>query len=161
MAEITGDSHERLIARLIELAGEIGYTIEIADTGAADGTCHTGQRHIQIADRLAPNGRLVALIHELAHALVAVDDQAPKLDYAEGELIAESVAWTSGQTVGLDSSANSIPYLASWAEQASLDVLERAATLTGRLARRIEHALLDDADDQVAGIGSVRVTQDE
>ena len=159
VAEITGDSHERLIARLIELAGEIGYTVEIADTGAADGTCHTGQRQIRIAERLAPNGRLVAFIHELAHALVAVDDQAPELDYAEGELIAESVAWTCGQTVGLDSSANSIPYLASWAEQASLEVLERAAALTGRLADRIEHALLDDADDPAAGIGSVRVTQ--
>ncbi len=117
---------------------------QIADTGAADGTCHTGQRQIRIAERLAPNGRLVALIHELAHALVAVDDQAPELDYAEGELIAESVAWTCCQTVGLDSSANSIPYLASWAEQASLDVLERAAALTGRLADRIEQALLED-----------------
>ena len=157
VAEITGDSHERLTARLIELAGEIGYTVEIADTGAADGTCHIQKRHIRIADRLAPNGRLVAFIHELAHALVAVDDQAPELDYAEGELIAESVAWTCGQTVGLDSSANSIPYLASWAEQASLEVLERAAALTGRLADRIEHALLDDADDPAAGIGSVRV----
>ena len=108
------------------------------------------QRQIRIAERLAPNGRLVALIHELAHALVAVDDQAPELDYAEGELIAESVAWTCGQTVGLDSSANSIPYLASWAEQASLEVLERAAALTGRLADRIEQALLDD--DQTIGV---------
>jgi hypothetical protein len=76
IAEITRDSHERLIARLTELAGEIGYTVQIADTGAADGTCHTGQRHIRIAERLAPNSRLLALIHELADALVAVDDQA-------------------------------------------------------------------------------------
>ena len=91
--------------------------------------------------------------------MAAVDDQAPALDYAEGELIAESVAWTCCQTVGLDTSANSIPYLASWAEQASLDVLERAAALTGRLADRIEHALLDDTREEVDGIGSVRVTQ--
>jgi hypothetical protein len=159
VAEITGSSHERLIARLIDVAGEIGYTVQITDTGAADGICHTGQRQISIAERLAPNGRLVALIHELAHALVAVDDQAPQLDYAEGELIAESVAWTCCQTVGLDTSANSIPYLASWAEQASLDVLERAAALTGRLADRIEHALIEDNPDEDSGIGSVRVAQ--
>jgi hypothetical protein len=80
--------------------------------------------------------------HELAHALVAEDPDAPQLDYAQGELIAESVAWCVCQTVGLDSSANSIPYLASWAEQASLEVLEQTAQLTGRLATRIESALL-------------------
>jgi antirestriction protein ArdC len=159
VAEITGDSHERLITRLTTLADEIGYTVQITDTGAADGTCHPGQRTIRVADRLAPNGRLVALIHELAHALVSVDDQALELDYAEGELIAESVAWTCCQTVGLDSSANSIPYLASWAEQASLDVLERAAALTGRLADRIERVLLDDELNQDSGIGPVRVTR--
>jgi len=45
-------------------------------------------------------------------------------------------------TVALDTSENSIPYLASWAESASLDVLEQTAKLTDRLARRIEHALL-------------------
>jgi hypothetical protein len=69
VAEITGDSHERLIARLIEVAGEIGYAVQIADTGPADGSCHIGRREIRIAERLAPSGRLVALIHEL----VAVD----------------------------------------------------------------------------------------
>jgi hypothetical protein len=59
----------------------------------------------------------------------------------------------------LDSSADSIPYLASWAEQASLDVLERAAALTGRLADRIERALIKNDYDLESGIGSVRVTQ--
>ena len=34
------------------------------------------------------------------------------------------------------------PYLPSWAEQASLEVLEQTAALTGRLASRIEEALL-------------------
>ena len=97
---------------------------------------------VEIAERLQPNGRLVALIHELAHALVAADPDAPALDCAQGELIAESVAWCCCQTVGLDCSANSIPYLASWAEQASLEVLEQTAQLTGRLATRIEAALL-------------------
>ena len=72
----------------------------------------------------------------------------------------ESVAFCCCQTVGLDTSANSIPYLASWAESASLEVLEQTAALTGRLADRIEHALLDtdehpdpvDTDQHEAGI---------
>jgi hypothetical protein len=142
VAEIRGDSHQTLIAALIGLAVEIGYQVAVEDTGRADGTCDLTRRRIAIAQRLEPNGQLVALIHELAHALVAEDPDAPRLDYAQGELIAESVAFCCCQTVGLDSSANSIPYLASWAEQESLEVLEQTAQLTGRLATRIESALL-------------------
>jgi len=144
IAEIRGDSHEDLIANLIDLAGEIGYTVSISDTGRADGTCNSKTRRIAIAQRLEANGRLAALIHELAHALVAIDADAPTLDYAQGELVAESVAWCCADTVDLDTSANSIPYLASWAENASLEVLEQTAAMTSRLAGRIETALLAD-----------------
>ncbi len=81
---------------------------------------------------------------------MAEDDDAPKLTYAQGELIAESVAWSCCQTAGLDSSANSIPYLASWAESADLDVLEQTAALTSRLADRIEAALIPAAEPEPA-----------
>ena len=83
----------------------------------------------------------LAAIHELAHALVGLEPDA-KLTYAQEELVVESVAWSCCQTVGSDTSANSIPYLASWAEQASLEVLEQTAAITGRLAQRIEAALV-------------------
>ena len=81
---------------------------------------------------------------------MAEDDDAPKLTYAQGELIAESVAWCCAQTAGLDSSANSIPYLTSWAESADLDVLEQTAALTSRLADRIEAALIPAAEPAAA-----------
>jgi hypothetical protein len=67
VAEITGDSHQHLIDQLIALAGEIGYTVKVADTGAADGICHTGKRHIVIAQRLAPNGRMSAHLRKHPH----------------------------------------------------------------------------------------------
>ena len=60
----------------------------------------------------------------------------------------ESVAFCCCQTVGLDTTANSIPYLTSWAQDVSLDVLEHAAALTARLSDRIESALI--ADDPVS-----------
>jgi hypothetical protein len=144
IAEIRGDSHEDLIANLVGLAGDVGYTVTFGDTGAADGLCNAKSKRIVVADRLEANGRLAALIHELAHALVAEDPDAPRLDYAQGELIAESVAFSCCLTVGLDTTANSIPYLTSWAEDASLEVLEQTAALTGRLADRIEGVLLAD-----------------
>jgi hypothetical protein len=145
IAEIRGDSHQDLISELVGLAHEIGYTVSFGDTGPADGICNAQSKRIAVAERLEANGCLAALIHELAHALVAEDHDAPRLDYAHGELIAESVAFCCCQTIGLDTSANSIPYLTSWAEQASLEVLEQTAALTGRLADRIEATLLADS----------------
>ena len=114
------------------------------DTGEADGTCNRKTREIKIAERLSPNGRLVAGIHELSHALVGADKEAPKLTYAQEELVVESIAFCCCQTVGLDTSANSIPYLTSWAEKASVDVLEQTVELTARLADRIEAVLVAD-----------------
>jgi hypothetical protein len=148
IAEISGDSHHELLPRLAKLSAELGYTFTVGDAGEADGRCNTKAKAIVVAERLDPNGRVVAGIHELAHALVAEDDEAPKLTYAQGELIAESVAWCCAQTVGLDSSANSIPYLTSWAENAELDVLEQTAALTSRRADRIEAALIPAAEPE-------------
>lgn len=150
IAEIRGDSHHELLPRLAKLSAELGYTFAIGDAGEADGQCNTKTKAIVVAERLDANGRVLAGIHEIAHALVAEDDDAPKLTYAQGELIAESVAWCSCQTVGLDSSANSIPYLTSWAEQADVEVLEQTAALTSRLADRIEAALLSTAQPAAA-----------
>jgi hypothetical protein len=48
---------------------------------------------------------------------------------------------------GVDTSGYSIPYLASWAERADLDVFERAAKMTDRLATRIETALHPQPDE--------------
>ena len=149
IAEIRGDSHERLLGVVVSLAGEIGYRLTIGDNGRAEGTCNRQTRQITIAQRLAPNGRLAAGIHELAHALVGEDEAAPKLTYAQEELVVESVAWSCCQTVGLDTTANSIPYLTSWAQSASLDILEQTAALTSRLADRIEAGLQERPDHAV------------
>jgi hypothetical protein len=148
IAEISGDSHDELLPRLAALSGELGYTFTVGDTGPADGRCNIKAKAIVVSERLDPNGQVIAAIHELAHALVAEDELAPKLTYAQGELIAESVAWSCAQTAGLDSSANSIPYLTSWAESADLDVLEQTAELTSRLADRIESALIPAAEPE-------------
>jgi antirestriction protein ArdC len=145
-AEIAGDSHAHLVNRLVVLASVIGYPVSFtAGTVQPDGSCDHRTRRITIAERLSANGRLATLIHELSHALVRLTptDSDQALDYAQEELVVESVAFCCCQTVGLDTSANSIPYLASWAESASLDVLEQTAALTSRLADRIECALLE------------------
>jgi hypothetical protein len=109
--EIKGDSHKDLIVELVALARQIDYTVQITDTGAPDGTCDRTAHRIAIAERLSANGRLATLIHELAHALVGLDGDALKLSYAQEELVIESAAWSCCQAVGLETSANSTPYL--------------------------------------------------
>lgn len=81
-------------------------------------------------------------MHELAHALVRVDrdDDDPALDYAEEELVVESVAYTVCGSLDLDIAGYAIPYLASWSERAELQTIEQTAKLIDRLARRIEDA---------------------
>ena len=158
--EVAGDSHERLFAAVISVAEEIGYRVSVGDPGRPDARCNRTTRQITVAERLTPNGRLAAGIHELAHALVGDDPDAPKLSYAREELVVESVAWSCCQTVGLNTSANCIPYLTSWAQSASVEVLEQTAALTARICDRIEAALLtnptaadadgDATDDRVA-----------
>jgi hypothetical protein len=64
------------------------------------------------------------------------------------------VAYCVCQTLGLATDANSIPYLASWAEAADLEILERAATLTSQLADRIEAGVLASANETAVSVTS-------
>jgi antirestriction protein ArdC len=145
IAELAGDDHGHLFAPLTALAAEIGFTVTIDGTPRGDGVCQPKTRRIVIADRLEPNARVATLVHELGHAILAGEDA--ELSYAEEELVVESIVVCVAQTIGLDTAENSIPYLASWAEAASVEVLERTAQLTDRLGRRIEDHLLAHNDD--------------
>jgi hypothetical protein len=87
---------------VVSLAQEIGYRVTIGDSGRAEGTCNRQTRQITIAQRLAPNGRLAAGIHELAHALVGEDTAAPKMTYAQEELVVESIVFSPCQGAEAD-----------------------------------------------------------
>ena len=63
------------------------------------------------------------------------------LTCAEEELVCESVAYTVCGSIGLDTSGYSIPYLASWSQEADIEAVERAATTIDRIARRIEDSI--------------------
>jgi len=143
MDPIEGDSLVALLDPLARLAAGIGYAIAFESLDGPDGLCDHGARRIAVERDLAPNGQVAACAHELAHALVRVDrqDDDPKLTYAQEELVVESIAFSVCTTAGLDTAANSIPYLASWSQSTDLDILERTAQLIDRLANRIEDAL--------------------
>ena len=141
---VEGDSHRELLAPLGELARELGVSVEVCKTpGASHGFFSPTQRRIAVSAALSGNAQVATLIHELAHALTALEreDEDPELSYAAEELVVESVAFTVSGSIGLDTIGESVPYLASWAQSAPLETIEATAKLIDRLARRIEDAL--------------------
>ena len=146
---VEGDSHRDLLAPLGELARELGVSVEVCETpGASHGFFSPTQRRIGVSAELSGNAQVATLIHELAHALTALEreDEDPELSYAAEELVVESTAFTVSGSIGLDTIGESVPYLASWAQSAPLETIEATAKLIDRLARRIEDALESAAD---------------
>ena len=151
--ELNGDDVADAIPRLVALGAEIGSSVTFAPiAGSVRGSYEPATKRIVIEAEMSVNQQVATLCHELAHALVRAEPQAddPMLGYASEELIVESVAFTCIRSLGIDADPKSIPYLASWAERADLTVIEHAAGLIDRLARRIE-AVLHAEDHEPAG----------
>lgn len=151
--ELEGEDLADVLPALVALGAEIGSEVSFeAIAGGALGYYALETRRIGIEVDMAINQQAATLVHELAHALVRADrqDGDPTLDYASEELVIESVAFTVVRSLGIDSDAKSIPYLASWAEKADLKVIEDTAGLIDRLASRIEAAIAEDRDGEGA-----------
>jgi antirestriction protein ArdC len=122
---------------------------------ARGGYYRLSDRAIRLAEGKAPNHSAHTLIHELAHALVAAEREAdagdPALDYAQEELVVESVTYTVAGALGLRVDDYAIPYLASWSQDTDLAVVEQAAGLIDRLAKRIEDSTIATAPTAVQG----------
>jgi hypothetical protein len=150
-APIEGDSHaalRALRAPLEALAGGLGYTVAYCELEQVEGLCDYRARRISVAARLAPNGQVAVLVHELAHALVG---REAGLSRPLEELVVEAVAYVVCAGAGLDTSPDSVPYIAGWAGDDAVEQLQKAAELIDGLARRIEQAIApaDDADQEL------------
>jgi antirestriction protein ArdC len=144
IAAIEDDSLAHALPALCTLAGELGVTVTFNAETRVDGHFRPSTRQIVIRDTLTINGQVATLVHELGHALLACEhrDDDPQLDYAAEELVVEAVAYcVCGGALRLDTSANSVPYLAIWAEQAPVETIDATAALIDRLAKWIEDAL--------------------
>lgn len=96
------------------LAAE-GWTIVRAPLHGEDGhTTSDGSRRIAIEENLEPAHAALTLLHEAAHALLHehIDDHHQHRGLYETE--AESVAYVAAAVLGLDTSRNSIGYIATW-----------------------------------------------
>ena len=142
--QLDGDELAEHLPALVHLAAEIGSTLSFESIpGHALGFYELASKRIAIEVNMPINSQVATSCHELAHALVRADrqDDDPALDYASEELVVESVAFTVIRSLGIDADASSIPYLASWAENCDMSVIEKTASLIDRLAKRIQDAL--------------------
>jgi hypothetical protein len=80
--------------------------------GSRNGDCNHSTKAIRLEARNEPAQQVKTLAHELSHAILHGDDFKGTREIAELE--AESVAFIVCQKVGLDSSAYSFGYVASW-----------------------------------------------
>lgn len=149
---ISGDSHSHLLAPLQQLAGELHFTVEHRPLdGSADGWCDQSKRQLVVNSNLPANARVRVLVHELAHAL--------GVGYAEhgrrrAEVIVDTATYVVCGSLGLDTSGSSVPYVAGWGEDGSLDAIRSCAQTIDQIARRIEDALRGaEQIDRVAATG--------
>jgi antirestriction protein ArdC len=135
---ITGESHAGLLPMLEGFAQSQGITVR---TEATQGQGHYDRERSEIvlSDELSSaNARVHVLIHELAHA-VGVPSYAEH-GRAAAEVIVETAATITCGAVGLDTSGESVPYLASWAESGDLEAIKAYAETVDSIAATIEKA---------------------
>jgi antirestriction protein ArdC len=146
ITEPDGDTLAWTLPPLTRLVSELGCTLIYEEHPAGRGGSFTpSSRQISLNCANSVNHQVKTLIHELGHALVHLTDRGgSKLSYAEEEIVVESVAFSVVGGLGIDTSGYSIPYLASWSNDApDMGIVETCAALIDEHAKRIETAIGD------------------
>jgi hypothetical protein len=130
---LTGPDRGDNFARLVEVAGRLGFDVVRRRLGAGvNGECHLAVRQIVIDEALHGAQAVKTLAHELAHGLL----HEGETDRARAELEAESTAYLLCRELGIDSAEYSFGYVASWSGGG-----DAAAAAIGRSCSRITMAL--------------------
>jgi antirestriction protein ArdC len=135
---VSGNSHAHLLRPLERHAAELGFRVRYEPLQGRAGYCSRREARIIIDSELPVNGRVATLVHELAHAH-GVDYES--YSRAEAELIVESVACIVCGGLGLDTSGESVPYLAGWNEDQAVERIRLLAGKIDEIARALERVL--------------------
>ncbi len=109
------------------IAAALGFTVTFQELGSeTHGVCRPAAKSIEINARDTGTQQLKSLIHEISHAML----HASCPDRMRAEIEAESVAFIVMNHLGIDSSAYSFGYVATWGRggDSALDVLRKSAT---------------------------------
>ena len=110
--DLTGNSHEWLITRLVEFCKKHQIEVEFKELGVNGLYGYSQGGKIAVAANQSPNMQVNTLIHEIAHELLHKGEDGQKFTKQEREIQAESVAYVVCQSLGLE--AKSPLYLVSY-----------------------------------------------
>jgi hypothetical protein len=130
---LEGDATGALEGRLVAAASMLGFTVRYEQLPrGVNGECRWSTRTLAIEPGNPPAQRVKTLVHEMAHGVLHEGErQRPR-----AEIEAESAAFVVLGACGMDTSAYSAGYVASWigdeadvaaAIRSSCDTIQRAA----------------------------------
>jgi hypothetical protein len=152
---LTGDGPGTLLDALMAVTDELGYALEFAECGGANGYTNFKTRTIRVRDDVDDAQKCKTLAHELGHVLCehdkADDYHTDRACRGRCEVEAESVAYLVMHWAGADSSAYTVPYVAGWAGGDSKKIAQAAEKV-----RKAGLALIDKlaplvGDEWIAG----------
>ncbi len=129
----------------------LGFTVErVADEseiGGADGLTRFASRQVSVRTNFAEANQVTTLAHELAHVMMHDPaDEDARQHRGIREVEAESVALMVCAAHGMDTSQNTIPYVAGWATSVKDIEAAEVVKTTGERVRRTVTAILDTLD---------------
>lgn len=143
---LTGDSHAHLLKPLQRFAESLGYTVSFERiAGPAGGWCDADAKRIVVDTDAPMNAQVRILAHESIHAL-GVDYQ--QYTRSQAEVIVDTTTLIVLSAVGLDTSGETVPYVAGWGETGALEAVTDFAQLIDTLARRVEAAITHGDNDE-------------
>jgi hypothetical protein len=128
--QLEGDAPVEMWDDLVWEVGNLGYSVEIGNTGDAMGLTDPKNKIVLISHRASQAQSAKTLAHELGH--IMADHVSDLAEYAQhrgfAETVAESFSYMVCQLYGMDSALYSAPYIGTWA---------------GKEAEKVEKAVQD------------------
>lgn len=117
---LTGEAAAGIVEGITKQITDAGFSVTYDGAGwspSKNGETNFTTKSVTIRSGLAPVQSVKTLIHELAHVLLhePVPGEA-RGHRGLGEVEAESVAYVVAQSLGIDTSDYSLPYVALWAK---------------------------------------------
>ncbi len=170
--ELSGDVHHyELFMEALRAVSPLPISFK-AFPPEQDGECEYGVG-IRIREGMSEIQTVAAIVHEITHAVLHDGTLQPELDENEKpkdsrtkEVEAESVAYTVCQYYGIETSPNSLGYIAEWSKSrelkelsASLDIIRKTAvTLIDGIDRRFRELAAERGINLAAERSTVAAT---
>lgn len=143
--------HDQIVIGVNQIIGQLGVTQSVAtvenwDEGTAKGYYAPATKTIVLNPSNTPTENDAVLLHELGHAILhssrsnVIQQQLKlrhhqKMSTAERELEAEMVAYLVSAQMGIDTTASSLRYIATWTDNGNAIARERLMTFFDEIVK--------------------------